>query len=199
MGVGRHAELNHKPTMKLIYRILFVSVVPWMTSVPAFAEKDAPAGVAIGVSNADTYPKGTTWRASGVIGQTLKNAEDQMIGEVQDMFVNMKTGEILAVVISSGGFLGIADTLSAVPVSALRFDTVAKAFKTKLTKEQLVNAPQFKGHEWPDYNDAVTLQALRSYRDSIGGDVTASDNTAQNEKPKNRNIMVPTDQGTSGP
>jgi sporulation protein YlmC with PRC-barrel domain len=75
-----------------------------------------------------------SWRASQVMGVDVKNASDETIGEVKDLVLDMREGEILAVVISSGGFLGIADTLSAVPVSVLRYDTEAKAFKTKLTK-----------------------------------------------------------------
>lgn len=43
----------------------------------------------------------------------------QPIGEVENLVIDMKVGKILAVVISSGGFLGIADTLLAVPVSSL--------------------------------------------------------------------------------
>jgi sporulation protein YlmC with PRC-barrel domain len=197
MWLGRHAELNHKQTMKLIYKSLLISLTPWLISVPALAEKYGSTEVASGVSDSSIHSKGSTWRASGVIGQAVKNAQDQTIGEIQDIFINMKTGQVLAVVISSGGFLGIADTLSSVPVSALRFDATAKAFKTKLTKEQLANAPQFKGHEWPDYEDAATLQALHSFRESVGGDVTANDNTAQNEKANNRKTMIPTDQGNS--
>ncbi len=138
-----------------------------------------------------------SWRASQVIGTTVKNAADETVGDVEDLVLNMKTGEIIAVIVSSGGFLGIADTLSAVPVTALRYDTTAKAFKTGLTKVQLGKAPQFKTNSWPDYNEATSIEALRSYRDSVGGDVTAPDNTAQNEKEMNKNAVNPTDQGNS--
>ena len=109
----------------------------------------------------------------------------------------MKDGKILAVIISSGGFLGVDDTLSAVPVAVLRYDNAAKAFKTKLTKEQLGKAPQFKKDAWPDYSEATSTEALRSYRDSIGGDVSEPDNSAQNEKETREDAPDPTDQGNS--
>jgi osmotically-inducible protein OsmY len=67
----------------------------------------------------------------------------------------------------------------------------------ELTKEQLGKTPQFKTDAWPDDDDATHTEALRSYRDSIGGDVTAADNSAQNEKPGNKEVMIPTDQGNS--
>jgi len=180
--------------MKTIKRTLLISLIPLLVPMTAFADKDKQAELVSPI--AGTKGNADSWRASQVIGLNVKNAADESIGEVEDLVLNMKDGEILSVVISSGGFLGIADTLSAVPVSALRYDDTAKAFKTKLTKEQLGKAPQFKNNAWPDYNDATSMEAMRSYRDSIGGDVTAPDNTAQNEKAKNRDEN-PTDQGNS--
>jgi osmotically-inducible protein OsmY/sporulation protein YlmC with PRC-barrel domain len=200
-------------SMKTIQRSLLISLVPLLTPLTAFAEtvKQADRASTIPATKATA----ASWRASQVMGLNVKNSTDETLGEVEDLVLNMKTGEILAVIISSGGFLGIADTLSAVPVSALRYDGTAKAFKTRLTKEQLSKAPQFKTDAWPDYNEATSTEALRSYRDSIdvtdqdnssrnqtksdnnARRVTEPDNTTQNKKEKNKNDNVPTDQGNS--
>ena len=177
--------------MKSIPLNILITLVPLFTPLTAFAES---AAIVSSVPESGTT---ASWRASEVIGQSVKNAGDETIGEVEDLLIDMKNGQIHVVVISSGGFLGMGDTLSAVPVTALRYDVDAKAFKTKLTKEQLVKAPQFKKTEWPDFSTATNMEAMRSYRDSIGGDVTAPDNTAQNEKSENRQNMIPTDQGDS--
>ena len=181
--------------MKPIQRTLLISLVPLLCPLTALAEADKEVALVSPIPG--TKGSAASWRASQVMGLNVKNAADETIGEVEDLVLDMKAGEILAVVVSSGGFLGMADTLSAVPVSALRYDGAAKAFKTKLTKEQLGKAPQFKTDAWPDYNDATSTEALRSYRDSIGGDVTAPDNTAQNEKEMDRDAVNPTDQGNS--
>ncbi|MES2920599.1 MAG: PRC-barrel domain-containing protein [Verrucomicrobiota bacterium] len=181
--------------MKTIQRTLLLSLVPLLTPLTAYA--DHHEGHTLNTPVPGTKGKADSWRASQVMGLNVKNAGDETIGEVKDLVLDLKSGDVLAVVISSGGFLGMADTLSAVPVSVLRYDANTKAFKTKLTKEQLGKAPNFKSTAWPDYNDAVNTDALRSYRDSIGGDVTAPDNTAQNEKAKNKDVMIPTDQGSS--
>lgn len=174
--------------------------MPLFTPSVAFGEPDKQVALVSPVSGAKG--NASSWRASQVLGLNVKNASNDTIGEVEDLVLDWKSGEILAVVISSGGFLGMADTLSSVPVSVLRYDHDAKAFKTKLTKEQLGKAPQFKTTAWPDYSDATHTEALKDYRSSIGSDnnITdhaAADNTAQNEKPKNRDIMIPTDQGNS--
>jgi osmotically-inducible protein OsmY len=159
----------------------------------SFAQAEKQTGLISPIH--ETKDIAASWRASQVMGLNVKNTADETIGEVEDLVLDMKTGEVLAVIISSGGFLGIADTLSAVPVSALRYDGTAKAFVTKLTKDQLSKAPQFKTDAWPNYSEATSIEALRSYRDSIGGDVTAPDNSAQNEKEMNK--VTPTDQGNS--
>jgi len=181
--------------MKTIQRSLFISLVPLLVPLSVLAEGENQLALISPIPG--TKGTAASWRASQVMGINVKNATDETIGEVKDLILDMKAGEVLAVIISSGGFLGVADTLSAVPVSALRYDLAAKAFKTKLTKEQLSRAPQFKTDAWPDYNDATSTEALRSYRDLIGGDVTAPDNTAQNEKEMDKDGAKPTDQGKS--
>ncbi len=181
--------------MKTIQKSIVISLVPLLTPLVAFAGPDKQAGPVSSVPA--TKGSAASWRASQVMGLKVENAADETIGEVKDLVLDMKSGEVLAVVISSGGFLGIADTLSAVPVTHLRYDNTAKAFKTSLTKEQLGKAPQFKSGAWPDFNEATTMQALRSFRDSIGGDVSAPDNTAQNEKEMRKDAVNPTDQGNS--
>ncbi len=181
--------------MKTIQLGLLISIVPVLNLLTAYAETEKQ--VALVSPLPGTKGSASSWRASQVMGLNVKNSSNETIGEVKDLVLDMKSGEVLAVIISSGGFLGIADTLSAVPVSALRYDGTAKAFKTRLTKEQLGKAPQFKTNAWPDYSEATSTEALRSYRDSIGGDVTAPDNTAQNEKETNKDAVNPTDQGNS--
>lgn len=197
--------------MKTIPRSIFISILPLLAPLTAFAETGEQTEVHAPLPG--TKGSADSWRASQVMGLNVKSADDEIIGEVEDLVLDMKAGKILAVIISSGGFLGMADTLSAVPVSVLRYDGTAKAFKTKLTKEQLGKAPQFKTDAWPDYNEANTTDALRSYSDLVGGTVTDSqkaatasdhsdpemidpDNTAQNAKDGNR-VGTPIDQGNS--
>lgn len=185
--------------MKPTHRTLLFSLLPLLTPLAATAEPEAdPQPVANKLTDPKNDPRlGSAWRASEVIGTTVKNAADENIGEVQDLVIDFKSGDLLAVIVSSGGFLGVADTLSAVPSSALRYDTTAKAFKTKITKEQLQRAPQHKKGEQPDYSDSTVMAKLREYRDSIGVDTDAPDSTAKNEGDEEEGKLTPVDQGTS--
>lgn len=182
--------------MKTTQRTLWISLIPLLSPLTVLADPETKPGEVTNNLSA-TKSIDNAWRASDVIGTSVKNANDETIGEVKDLAIDFKKGEILAVIVSSGGFLGVADTVSSLPTSVLRYDNAAKGFKTKLTKEQLQKAPQYKSDESPDYSDATVTQKLRDYRDSMGGDVTAADNTAKNEVDADEKTTTPIDQGTS--
>ncbi len=97
-------------------------------------------------------------RASKVIGMNLMNQQDEKVGSVEDLIVDLNDRRVVAVIISSGGFLGIANELSVVPPSALQVNTEGKAFTGNFTKEQLTNAPRFQGTDYPDFNDRTFLR-----------------------------------------
>lgn len=92
-------------------------------------------------------------RASEILGMEIRNRENETVGSVDDLAVDLSNGRITAVILSSGGFLGIANELSIVPPSALTLDPEKKTFSANLTKDQLTNAPHFQGDEYPDLND----------------------------------------------
>lgn len=145
------------------------------------------------VSSSKASAGTSSWRATEIMGTNVKNYDDETIGEIQDLIVDFKSGRILGVVISTGGFLGIADSLSSVPVSALHYDAATKAFKTKLTKAQLVKAPSYKKDTWETDKEAMG-EKIRAYGETMDVDTSAPDNAARNE---NDEGLTPMDQGTS--
>ena len=56
----------------------------------------------------------TTMRASDMLDKSVKNHQNETVGEVDDLILS-RTGKIQYVVLSVGGFLGIGDKLVAVP------------------------------------------------------------------------------------
>ena len=80
-------------------------------------------------------------RASKVIGSTVYNG-DTAIGKIEDVLVDFDHASLPAVILSVGGFLGVADKLVAVPANQIKVDQEAR-FITNLTKEQLAAAPAF--------------------------------------------------------
>jgi len=97
-------------------------------------------------------------RASKVEGIEVKNAADQKIGKVEDLVLDVATGEVRYVALSFGGFLGVGDKLFAVPWDAVTFEHSAKDKQDCLvfdvSKETLTNAQGFDKDHWPNFADA---------------------------------------------
>jgi sporulation protein YlmC with PRC-barrel domain len=60
------------------------------------------------------------WRASKVVGLNVYNDNNESVGSINDLLTD-KTGNIKAVVIGVGGFLGVGEHLVAVPYEKVKF------------------------------------------------------------------------------
>ena len=95
-----------------------------------------------------------TLSASTLIGNVVRNPQNEDLGKVEDIMLDVQTGRIAYAVLSFGGFLGVGNKLFAVPWNAFTLDSPRHAFVLDVTKERLREAPGFdKGH-WPDVADA---------------------------------------------
>ena len=68
----------------------------------------------------------TDWTAEALIGRTVENDQGDNLGEINNVIINEK-GDVVAVVIGVGGFLGIGEKNVGVPFDALDFRTVDPA------------------------------------------------------------------------
>ena len=79
----------------------------------------------------------TDWTAEALIGRTVENGNGDNLGEINNVIINEK-GDVVAVVIGVGGFLGIGEKNVGVPFEDLDFRT-AEAMKDRTenaTKEE---------------------------------------------------------------
>jgi sporulation protein YlmC with PRC-barrel domain len=60
------------------------------------------------------------WRASKVVGLNVYNDKNESVGSINDLLTD-KTGNIKAVIIGVGGFLGVGEHLVAVPFDKVKF------------------------------------------------------------------------------
>jgi sporulation protein YlmC with PRC-barrel domain len=88
-------------------------------------------------------------KASMLKGMNVKNRNNENIGEIQDLMIDMDTGEISYAVLSFGGFMGIGDKYFAVPVEAMEISPDSNEVTMDISKEQLENAPGFNKDNWP--------------------------------------------------
>ena len=64
---------------------------------------------------------GHVQKAKDFMGMPVRNMQNEEIGKVDNFIVSLPTGRIVAVIISSGGFLGMDGELSAVPPDFFSF------------------------------------------------------------------------------
>jgi osmotically-inducible protein OsmY len=140
-------------------------------------------------------------KASDVIGMTVKNTQGEKLGKVENMLVDLSSGRIIAVVVSSGGFLGMGDELSAVPPTTLRFNSERDGLQLDVSKEALSSAPHFKAGEWPQFNQpAYVGQVYGAYHVTpyfSTNESADADNTARNVRDRNDSALTPLDQSNT--
>ena len=96
------------------------------------------------------------WVASKFKGVDVMGPNDEKVGDVDDMLFD-KDGNILAVVVGVGGFLGIGQkdvaldmaAFQVVPASSGATDPNNVKLKLSMTKDELKNAPAFAYYKAP--------------------------------------------------
>lgn len=76
----------------------------------------APAAAA--ASDSSTYQ--SNWRSSKLVGLNVYNENNESVGSINDLLTD-KSGNLKAVVIGVGGFLGVGEHLVAVPWDKVKF------------------------------------------------------------------------------
>jgi sporulation protein YlmC with PRC-barrel domain len=90
--------------------------------------------------------------ASTLIGEKVINGQEEKLGDVKDIMIDLIDGKIHYVVVELGGFLGIGEKYFAIPFDMLEISTKEHAFILDQDKETLKNAPGFDKDHWPDTN-----------------------------------------------
>jgi sporulation protein YlmC with PRC-barrel domain len=79
-----------------------------------------PSATATTPATSDMSSMKGNWRTSKLVGLNVYNDSNESIGSINDMLTD-KNGDIKAVVIGVGGFLGIGEHLVAVPMDKVKF------------------------------------------------------------------------------
>jgi len=87
--------------------------------------------------------------ASTLISDGVRNYEGESLGKIEDLIIDISSGQIAYAVLSFGGILGIGNKFFAVPWHSLRLNAEEKVFEMKSDKSLLENAPGFDKEEWP--------------------------------------------------
>jgi sporulation protein YlmC with PRC-barrel domain len=111
-------------SLKHIPAVLAASAL--LTSV-AFAQTPATTSTDRMMPSATSSSFQGDWRASKVVGLNVYNDNNQSIGSINDLLAD-KSGNIKAVVIGVGGFLGVGEHLVAIPFDKIKFSNEPVAY-----------------------------------------------------------------------
>jgi sporulation protein YlmC with PRC-barrel domain len=125
------------------------SPAPANNMAPAASSSTAPSSSTVGSAPADvkfsTVGSGEVF-TSKLKGLNVYNAQNENVGEISDVALNANH-QVDALILSVGGFLGVANRYVAVDPSsvAVNYDTSNNSWKATMntTKDQLKNAPEF--------------------------------------------------------
>src|SRR5665213_4602089 len=104
-----------------------------------------------------------TAKASDIIGMTVKNNQDEKLGKVENLAVDVESGRIVQVIISSGGFLGMGETLTPVPPGALHHDVGQKVFHLDASTEKFNAAPKCDTVKWDEDTQSNRISGVYGY------------------------------------
>jgi sporulation protein YlmC with PRC-barrel domain len=101
--------------------------------------------------------------AETLVGNDVYNHKGEDLGDIKEIMLDMRNGNVAYAVLSFGGFLGMGEKLFAVPWNALTLDTTNKRFVLNVERERLKDAPGFDKHQWPDMADQSWVRQIHSY------------------------------------
>jgi sporulation protein YlmC with PRC-barrel domain len=101
--------------------------------------------------------------ATSIIGDRIENPEGEELGSIDNLMVNVHSGEIEYAVVEFDSFLGIGGKLFAIPFTELKLNAEKKVFILHRDKEYLRNSPGFDRTHWPDTNDHSYFDNVKMY------------------------------------
>lgn len=92
------------------------------------------------------------YRVAELTGMPVRDTAGKDLGKIEDLVVNLGSGDVRYAAMSFGGFAGLGTKYFAIPWKALTFTVGEKDihFVLDITKEKLKDAPGFDKNNWPD-------------------------------------------------
>ncbi len=102
-------------------------------------------------------------RASELIGMRVENRQHELLGTVDNLALDVEAGRLVQVIVSSGGFMGIHSTYTAVPPGKLQRETGNKILHMDISREQFAAAPKFELPHWQAGCESNRVAAVYAY------------------------------------
>lgn len=101
--------------------------------------------------------------AKSLIGTEVVNLQNEKLGKLEELMIDLSTGRVGYAVLSFGGVLGIGDKLFAVPWASLTVDEKNEKLVMDANKDLLSKAPGFDKNNWPQTPNGQWVQDVYTY------------------------------------
>lgn len=98
-------------------------------------------------------------RVSNLTGTSVRNAEGEDIGDIEDFVIDASQGQVAYTVVSFGGFWGIGEKFAAVPTTALQIQPRRNVARLDADRETLEKIA-FDSDKFPDLSNREYAQRL---------------------------------------
>jgi sporulation protein YlmC with PRC-barrel domain len=117
---------------------------------------------------------GRMLRASQLLDADIQDAQQKNVGEIEDLVVDVRSGQVRYAVIDFDQAWTPNDKLVAMPMKSLKASGERKELVFMGSKDQLANAPSFDKGKWPDLNVGAFRTSYDRYSSSWrpAGDAT---------------------------
>lgn len=89
-------------------------------------------------------------KATAIIGSEVVTTQNEDVGKVKDLAVDIQSGRAPYAVLSIGGFAGINDKVIAVPMKILAVGDKKDKLRISSTQDQLKNTPAIDQNNWKE-------------------------------------------------
>jgi sporulation protein YlmC with PRC-barrel domain len=94
---------------------------------------------------------GPVMSARHLLGRPVRNLQNEKLGHVKNLMVDLAAGRIAGVILTSGGFLGVGADFSSAPVMAFQYDSARNLLQLDATPEMLYLSPAYTESAWQNF------------------------------------------------
>ena len=106
---------------------------------------------------------GLAVKTANIIGTRVVNRQNEDMGEIEEVVIDVFNGRVAYLVLCFGGFLGMGHKLYAVPWKALHYDNDLQVYVLNMSQDQLERAPAFEMERWPEFGDELWNRGVHDY------------------------------------
>lgn len=96
-------------------------------------------------------------------GSQVRNQQGEKIGEIEDLVIDIKQGQLAYAIVGVGGFLGLGEKSVAVPWGRLQPTSEAQSFVMNVDRQTLESAPAVDTENLAQLDDPQSRQQISSF------------------------------------